>query len=303
MPEEPTPPAEPALPLDEVAEVLAPVPLVEPPPKTGRAGRDVRVATIVGLALGALVLASLFLAPVVFVGLVVVAVVLGSWEMSGALATKDTAVPLAPVAVGAAAMVIAAYQSGSEALVIALALTVAAVLAWRLTGPADGFRRDATAGVLVTMYLPLLASFAVLLLQPDDGRSRVLAFIVLVVCSDLAGFIVGVQLGRHPMAPSVSPKKSWEGFAGSVVGCVVAGIVIMLLVFDGTWWQGLALGAAAACSATLGDLGESLIKRDIGVKDMSSLLPGHGGIMDRLDSLLATAPIVWVLLSNFSPPA
>ena len=284
-------------------EALAPVPLVASPPKHGRAGRDVRLATIVGLSLAAVVLVSLFTEPVVFVGVVVVAVVLGSWELAGALSTRGYAVPLPPVMVGAAAMVVAAYVGTSESLVVALSLTVIAVLGWRLTGPLDAFRRDAAAGVLVTMYLPLLAAFAVLLLQPDDGRARVLSFIVLVVCSDLAGFIAGVQLGKHPMAPTVSPKKSWEGFAGSVIACVIAGEVIMLWRFDGTWWQGAALGVSAACSATLGDLGESLIKRDLGVKDMSSLLPGHGGIMDRLDSLLATAPVVWALLTQFAPPS
>ena len=151
-------------------------------------------------------------------------------------------------------------------------------------------------------YVPLLGSFAVLLARPDDGEWRVLTFVLLVVCSDFGGFVTGVRFGKHPMAPAISPKKSWEGFAGSVLFCVVGGLALALGVLDGQWWEGLVLGAAAVVSATLGDLGESTIKRHLGIKDMSSLLPGHGGVMDRLDSLLVTAPVVWVLLTAMVPP-
>jgi len=259
-------------------------------------------ATAVGLSLAAGVLASLFVQKDVFVGVVVLAVVVGSWELTTVLRRVDVAVPLVPVAVGVAAMQVAAYVGGAEALVVTLALVVFALSAWRLTGPSTGFHRDLTASILTVMYLGVLAGFAVLLARPDDGAWRVVSFIVLVVCSDLGGFAVGVLFGRHPMSPTVSPKKSWEGFAGSVVSCVAAGWVIVVFGFEGAWWQGALLGVAAVCSATLGDLAESMIKRDIGVKDMSNLLPGHGGVMDRLDSLLVTAPVVWLLLTTFVPP-
>jgi phosphatidate cytidylyltransferase len=134
---------------------------------------------------------------------------------------------------------------------------------------------------------------------PADGPRRVTAFIATVVCSDTGGYVAGVLFGKHPMAPSVSPKKSWEGFAGSVLACTLAGAVFLTTLFDGTWWQGVLFGLAVVCSATLGDLGESMIKRDIGIKDMGHLLPGHGGLMDRLDSLLPTAPVAWLLLIAF----
>ena len=109
--------------------------------------------------------------------------------------------------------------------------------------------------------------------------------------SDIGGYAAGVLFGKHPMAPSVSPKKSWEGFAGSVVACVVGGVALVVRwLLDGPWWAGVVLGAVAAVGATLGDLCESMIKRDLGIKDMGSILPGHGGLMDRLDSLLHRRP-------------
>jgi phosphatidate cytidylyltransferase len=121
------------------------------------------------------------------------------------------------------------------------------------------------------------------------------------VASDVGGYVVGATFGRHPMAPTVSPKKSWEGFCGSLLFCMVTGAFAVQYGLHGPWWAGVAVGAAAAVSATLGDLGESLLKRDLGVKDMGRLLPGHGGIMDRMDSLLPTAPVVYVLLAILIP--
>ena len=142
-----------------------------------------------------------------------------------------------------------------------------------------------------------------LLLQPDDGQWRVLTCILVVAASDTGGYVAGVLAGRHPMAPTVSPKKSWEGFVGSVVACLVVGVLAVVLTLDGDWRAGAVLGAAAVVTATLGDLGESMIKRDLGRKDMSTLLPGHGGIMDRLDSLLPTVPVAWLILTALVPVA
>jgi phosphatidate cytidylyltransferase len=149
--------------------------------------------------------------------------------------------------------------------------------------------------------VPLLGGFAVLLLVPGDGAARVLAFIATVVASDVGGYAAGVLVGKHPMAPSISPKKSWEGFAGSVTACMIVATPILALALDGPWWGGLVFGPAMALSATIGDLGESLIKRDLGIKDMGHLLPGHGGLMDRLDSLLPSAAMAFLLLSVLAP--
>lgn len=269
----------------------------------GRAGRNVPIAIAVGLGLGALIVTSLYTIKVTFVGLVVVAGGVALWELSRALRAREVNVPIVPVMVGAVAMIVGAYLRGPEALIVTLALTTLAVIVWRLPEGVDGYVRDVSAGVFAAVYVPFLASFAVLLLAPGDGRERVLTFFILVVCSDTGGYFVGVLLGRHSMAPSVSPKKTWEGFAGSALACMAAGAGLVWWLFEGEPWQGVVVGAAVVCSATLGDLGESMLKRDLGIKDMGSLIPEHGGLMDRLDSLLATAPLVWFLLTLFVPPA
>lgn len=263
----------------------------------GRAGRDVRAASIVGIGLGVLVLGSLLLWPPVFVVVVAVAALVAVWELSTALAERDVRVPLVPVLLGSVLMVAAGYAGGPETLVVALGLTVVAVIVWRLGEPSAGYVRDTTAGVFVATYVPFLAGFAAVLLRPEDGHWRVLAVLIVVVASDTGGYLAGVFLGRHVMAPTVSPKKSWEGFAGSVLVGGLAGVGTVVLLLDGTWWAGLVFGLAGVGAATLGDLGESMIKRDLGIKDMSSLLPGHGGLMDRVDSVLTTLPVGWLVLA------
>jgi phosphatidate cytidylyltransferase len=172
---------------------------------------------------------------------------------------------------------------------------------WRLRGEVDGFVRDATAGVFTAVYVPFLAGFVVLLLKPDDGPLRVLTFILVTIASDIGGYFVGVLAGKHPMAPVISPKKSWEGFAGSTAFCIAAGWASVVYLLDGDWWVGVVLGLVAVVMATLGDLSESVIKRDLGIKDMSAIIPGHGGLMDRLDSLLATVAPTWLLLYYLVP--
>jgi phosphatidate cytidylyltransferase len=148
-------------------------------------------------------------------------------------------------------------------------------------------------------YVPFLASFVALMLAQPGGAHRTLVFLILAVCSDVGGYAVGSLFGRHPMAPVISPKKTWEGFAGSVAACLLGGAITLPLLLHGAAWQGVLVGAAALAAATLGDLAESMIKRDLGVKDMGALLPGHGGILDRIDSLLMTAPVAWLLLGVF----
>ncbi len=285
-------PEEPQTPLDPVP--LEPTP---PPERAGRAGRNLPAAIAVGVALVALVVVTLVVAEVAFVALACGVLVLALWEFSQALAARDIRLPIVPVALGGIGMLVAAYVGGPDALVVALGLTVLATFAWRAADGPEDYARDVTAGAFTALYLPFLASFAMLLLAAPEGRWRVLVFVLLTVCSDVGGYATGVALGRHPMAPTVSPKKSWEGFAGSVVACTAAGAVAVPLLLGGVAWVGAVLGAAAAGTATLGDLGESLIKRDLGIKDMGTLLPGHGGILDRLDSLLPTAAVSWVLLT------
>jgi phosphatidate cytidylyltransferase len=286
------------------AEVTGEPPVDNPagaPRSTGRAGRDMAAAVGVGLGLGAVILAALLIWRPAFLLVLTVAVLVSIVELSGALERGGHRPPRAPVLVGAVAMVALAWTRGPSGLVVAFLLTVFAVLLWRLGAGPVGYLRDASAAVLVALYVPLLAGFAALLLVPDDGAARVLAFIATVVCSDVGGFGAGVLFGKHPMAPSVSPKKSWEGLAGSVAACVLIGILLVTLTFHGAWWGGALYGVAIAVTATLGDLGESLIKRDLGIKDMGNLLPGHGGLMDRMDSLLPSAAVAYLLLSLVAP--
>ena len=266
-----------------------------------RAGRDLRAAIGVGVGLGAVILASLFLYKHIFLGVIVVAVVVGLWELTRRLSEcKDISAPVVPLAVGGAAMVVAGYLRGAEGAWAAMALTALAVLVWRMTEPPDNYLRDVTAGVFAAFYVPFLATFVALMLAADDGPQRVITFLLLTVVSDTGAYAVGWRFGRNKLAPRISPGKTREGLAGAVAFAMGAGALCTEFLIDGgSWWQGLLLGLAAAVTATLGDLGESMMKRDLGIKDMGSLLPGHGGIMDRLDSLLPTAPVVWLLFVIF----
>ncbi|MFG1910548.1 phosphatidate cytidylyltransferase [Kribbella sp. NPDC048928] len=268
-----------------------------PSPSPSRAGRNLPAAIAVGVGLIALILGSLYWQKVLFVVLVLVVVLVAVDEMMKALRTGGAVIPRVPLFVGTAAMLLAAYFGGPMALLVALGVTVLGTIFWRMPGGSVGFVRDVSAGVFLIGYVPLLAGFAILLVQPDaDGPGRVVTFFAVTVASDVGGYVAGVLFGKHPMAPTISPKKSWEGFTGSALVCIGAGIAAVVFLLDGDWWVGAIIGAVAVLTATVGDLGESMIKRDLGIKDMSNLLPGHGGVMDRLDSLLATAPIVWLLL-------
>ncbi len=266
-----------------------------------RAGRNVPVATAVGVTLAALVLVSLYTVVEAFVVLVTLAVVIGVYEVCHVLASRDIVVPVVPLMVGGAAMVVAAYADGTDALSVTLALTVLTVAAARITSPLElppeRLVPDLMVSAFVAVYVPLLAASAVLMAASEDGPDRVVVFILAVVLSDTGGFAAGVRFGKHPLAPSVSPKKSWEGLAGSVVAATVGSAVAVPLLLGAQWWQGALVGLVAVATATAGDLAESLLKRDLGVKDMGRLLPEHGGIMDRLDSLLPTAPVMALVLA------
>ncbi|MGP3981174.1 phosphatidate cytidylyltransferase [Streptomyces sp. KR80] len=266
-----------------------------------RAGRDLRAAIGVGLALGAVIIASLFIVKAVFVAVIAAAVVVGLWELSSRLSEKKhIRIPLVPLAVGGVAMVVTGYARGAEGAWVAMALTALATLVWRMAEPPQDYLRDVTAGVFAAFYVPFLATFVALMLAAEDGAWRVLTFLVLTVVSDTGAYAVGWRFGKHKLAPRISPGKTREGLLGAVAFAMAAGALCMELLIDGgSWWHGLLLGLAVAASATLGDLGESMIKRDLGIKDMGNLLPGHGGIMDRLDSLLPTAPVAWLLLVIF----
>jgi phosphatidate cytidylyltransferase len=231
-----------------------------------------------------------------FMLIVVAAVLVAVWELGHAFGTGEVRLTREPVMAGGVVMVLAAYFFGPPALVTATAVTALVSMLWRLRGGVAGYVMDATAAVFTIVYVPFLGAFVALILAEDRGALAIVTFILVTIASDIGGYAVGVVFGKHPMAPVISPKKSWEGFAGSAVSCVAVGWLTVDLLLDGRWWVGVLLGLIAVVMATLGDLCESVIKRDLGIKDMSQIVPGHGGLMDRLDSLLATAAPTWLLL-------
>jgi phosphatidate cytidylyltransferase len=269
--------------------------------KTIRTGRNLPVALAVGVGLGGAALLTLFTVKATFLGLVAIAVGIALLELSRALSVREINLPLVPVAAGGAAMLGLAYWAAERAALAAFAGTVVLLLAWRLSGGTAGYVRDLTAGVFALAYLPLLAVFVPLMLARPDGSRRTLIFVALAVCSDVGGYFAGILFGKHLMAPAISPKKTWEGFAGSLLACLAGGAILLVTLLNGRVWQGLVLGAAALFAATLGDLAASMIKRDLGIKDYGSVLPGHGGVLDRIDSLLVVSPVVWFLLTVFIP--
>ncbi|MEU0675126.1 phosphatidate cytidylyltransferase [Streptomyces sp. NPDC006172] len=299
-----TPSVQPPAAAPQNPEPMPDAPQPVPAPQKKSAGRDLGAAIGVGVGLGAVIVASLFVVKAVFIGVIAIAVVVGLWELTSRLQErKGIKAPLVPLALGGAAMVVSGYVRGAEGAWVAMALTALAVLVWRMTEPPEGYLKDVTAGLFAAFYVPFLATFVSLMLTAEDGAQRVLMFLMLTVVSDTGAYAVGWRFGKHKLAPRISPGKTREGLLGAVAFAMVAGALCMQFMIDGgTWWQGLLLGLAVAVSATLGDLGESMIKRDLGIKDMGTLLPGHGGIMDRLDSLLPTAPVVWLLLVIFVGP-
>jgi phosphatidate cytidylyltransferase len=271
----------------------------------GRAGRDLPASIGSAIVLLAAIAVSLAFWKTAFMFIVAAAVVVAIWELHRGLMAKDIDVPEQPLMIGGVVMVVVAYFFGAPALVTATAVSALVTMLWLLRRGVPGYVQNATASVFVLIYVPFLGSFVALLLAEggawdfdrwDDGVKGIVVFILITIASDIGGYIAGVLFGRHPMAPVISPKKSWEGFAGSLVFCVAVGVSLVVWMLDGDWWVGVALGLIAVVMATLGDLCESVIKRDLGIKDMSQVIPGHGGLMDRLDSLLATIAPVWLLL-------
>jgi phosphatidate cytidylyltransferase len=261
-----------------------------------RAGRNLPVAITVGLGLLGLVVLALWWRDEAFLALAVLASSAALWELAHAFTRRDLHLPLVPLLVGGVGILVSAFYAGAEAQLVSLMLTVGGIVIWRIVdGNGPSALRDCVAGAFAAVYVPFLAGFVVLMLDAPSGGRRVLLFILLVVASDVGGYTAGVLLGRHPMAPRVSPKKTWEGFAGSLVLSVAVGAVGAHFGLAVSAWIGIVVAVGAVLASTLGDLTESMLKRDLGLKDMGTLLPGHGGVLDRLDSLLVAAPVAYVL--------
>ena len=255
----------------------------------GRAGRNLPAAIVVGVLLLGAVTWSLFISNFAFASLVTLFVLLGVHELSGVLLSEKAVVMRGVLILGALGVEAAAYNL-PRMIPTVLAIITIVVMVVRLAGGPAGYVSDVSRGVLITAYVPLLAAFVVVMANQHWGGRRVIAFILLTAAADLGGYIVGALAGRHPLAPNISPKKSWEGLIGSLVlaGALGAGIWIKLFE-DDRWIRGVLVAVLLVFTALFGDLIESMIKRDLGIKDMGSILPGHGGIMDRIDSLLVNA--------------
>ncbi|WP_120519683.1 phosphatidate cytidylyltransferase [Arthrobacter celericrescens] len=283
---------------------------------TPKAGRNLPAAIGVGLFLLVVVLGGLLVLPLGFVLVTTAFAVLGVWEIFRAMdANGGTLLPIIPVMTGTVAMPLAAYFGGLESLLFAFLLSCGAVLLWRSLESAAGAPRSIFAGVFTLSWVPFLISFAILPLHSTGGATtagfwpggqvppgawQIAVMLLLVVSNDTFGYLVGALFGRHPMAPKISPKKSWEGFAGSVAGAMLIGVLASIFLLDRPWWVGVVLAVGMVAAATAGDLAESMVKRELGVKDMSSILPGHGGVMDRLDSIVFAAPVAFILFALLS---
>jgi len=299
--------SDPQLPLDAGADSGI-TPAVPQPEKASapasRAGRNLPAAIGVGVGLGALVIVILLFAPTAWFAVVGGAIAIATWEVTKRLREADVLVPRVPLLLGGQATIWLGWPYGTTGVLAGFAGTVVVTMLWRLfdhglAAQPHNYLRDTAVSVFTVAWLPLLASFATLMVLDEQGAQRVFCLMIVCVASDIGGYTAGVLFGRHPMVPAISPKKSWEGFGGSLVACVVAGVLTVTLMLDGPWWVGVVLGAVLVLTATSGDLIESQVKRDLKIKDMGTLLPGHGGIMDRLDSILPSAFVTWLILTVF----
>ena len=269
------------------------------PPGGSRAGRNLPAAIASGVVLAIVCIVTLFTVKWLFAVVVVVALLIAVHEFVNAFAHAGIRLARTPLFVGTVAIPAVAYVWGTTAQLAATGVVILSILIWRIRRGYEGYVRDVTASAFVITYLAFMAGFLMLTLAADDGPKRVVVFILLTVANDIGGYATGVLFGKHPIAPQISPKKSWEGFAGSVVLQCAVGAAAFVYLLDAPWWQGVLVGFIMTITATAGDFAESAVKRDLGVKDMGTFIPGHGGMMDRLDSLVPNAFTSWALFTVF----
>jgi phosphatidate cytidylyltransferase len=277
-------------------------PAAQPAQKTSRAGRNLPAAIAVGVALGGGIIATLLLAPYVWIGVVAVAMAIATHEVVRRLRDAGFVIPVVPLLIGGQAMIWLTWPFGASGALGAFGGTVLVCLFWRLLAEGlqrapQNYLRDAAVTILLAAWIPLFGAFGVLLVYPDDGWARVFCLMLPVVFSDIGGYTAGVLFGKHPMVPAISPKKSWEGFTGSLLCGTIAAVLAVAFLLDRPAWVGIPLGVFLVLTGICGDLVESQVKRDLGIKDMGTLLPGHGGLMDRIDAILPAAPATWIVLT------
>jgi phosphatidate cytidylyltransferase len=287
---------------DQHVSPVADTPVEEPPKKTSRAGRNLPAAIGVGFLLGAMAIVILLFAPKGWLPVLAVAMPIATHEVVRRLREAGYDLPVIPLLIGGQAMIWLTWPYGAAGLLGAYGGTIVVCMVWRLVG--QGLReqpvnylRDISATVLLATWVPLFASFTALLIFQDHGGIRTFTVIVTVVFADIGGYVAGVLFGKHLMVPAISPKKSWEGLGGSLLFGITASVLTVAFLLDKPAWVGVPLGMMLVITGVLGDLVESQVKRDLGIKDMGTLLPGHGGIMDRIDAMLPSAVAGWIVLT------
>jgi len=274
----------------------------EPPKKVSRAGRNLPAAIGVGVLLGAMAIVILLFAPKGWLPVLAVAMPIATHEVVRRLREAGYDLPVVPLLIGGQAMIWLTWPYGPAGLLGAYGGTIVVCMVWRLVGQGlseqpVNYLRDISATVLLATWVPLFASFTALLIFQDHGGIRTFTVIATVVFADIGGYVAGVLFGKHLMVPAISPKKSWEGLGGSLLFGITASVLTVAFLLDKPAWVGVPLGLMLVITGVLGDLVESQVKRDLGIKDMGTLLPGHGGIMDRIDAMLPSAVAGWIVLT------
>jgi phosphatidate cytidylyltransferase len=269
-----------------------------------RTGRNLVAALLIGSALGAVFICSLIFDKQFFMVFLAVFIGFGTWELATISRTDNRHVPRIPILISALAMVPTTYYFGALGQLLTLAAGIGFTIVWhaiqRWLSKTTVTDRDMIMSAFTLAYVPFLVSFTLIMTARDGGEWWTLGAMIIIASIDTGAYATGLMFGRHPMAPKISPKKTWEGFAGSIVFAVIAGYIIATQMIHIPWWWGMLFGLILVGTATTGDLIESLIKRELGTKDASQLLPGHGGFLDRLDSVLPSMFVASVFAAFFS---
>jgi phosphatidate cytidylyltransferase len=261
-----------------------------------KAGRKLGPSILVSLAILAVVFLTISFAPPLFAIFAWVAILLAGRELTKAYRAGGIDLPDNAISLAITLLLSAAWFGRVSGLAVAIAIAIPCVLVYILLRDPKDFVRKSTAAAFAIFYLAFLGGFILLLAHDKDGLVRIFTLVVLVSCNDTFAYLFGVLIGKHPLAPQISPKKTWEGLIGSVIATTIGSALVFEFALDHNWWIGAAIGLGAVVTATCGDLIESAVKRDLSIKDMGTILPGHGGILDRIDSVLFTGPAVWFAL-------
>jgi phosphatidate cytidylyltransferase len=271
-------------------------------PRKSRAGRNLPAAIAVGAVLGAIAIGILLFTPKGWLVVLAIAIPAATHEVTRRLQEAGYTIPLLALLIGGQAILWLTWPFHAAGALMGYGATIVVCMVWRLLGQGlsdqpVNYLRDISATVLLATWIPLFATFSALLIFQDHGGGRVFSVIATVVFADIGGYAAGVLFGKHPMVPAISPKKSWEGFGGSLLFGITASVLSVTFLLDQPPWVGVPLGLLLVITGVLGDLVESQVKRDLGIKDMGALLPGHGGAMDRIDAMLPAAVAGWIVLT------